>query len=267
MKTTVNGIAVNYRVDGVTDGPWVTFSNSLLTDLSIWDDQVAALADRYRILRYDHRGHGDTEATTGRYSFDLLTDDAVALLDALSIEQTHFVGISMGGTTGALVAARHPDRIQTLTMCDCQPRSTPASQVLWQDRYELAQLKGLEPLIEPTLTRWFAEDFLTASPARAAHLRTMMAKTSLDGYLGSVAALQDYDLRSTLAELALPMLLLAGSNDGNAPEVLQELSTRLPDAKFAVVPNAGHISNVEGSAQFTTLLFEFLDDHTKGATR
>src|SRR5690349_8690555 len=110
MKTTVNGIAVNYRVDGVTDGPWVTFSNSLLTDLSIWDDQVAALADRYRILRYDHRGHGDTEATSGRYSFDLLADDAVGLLNALSIERTHFVGISMGGTTGALIAGKHPDR-------------------------------------------------------------------------------------------------------------------------------------------------------------
>jgi 3-oxoadipate enol-lactonase len=151
-------------------------------------------------------------------------------------------------------------------MCDCQPRSTPASQALWQDRYEFAQLKGLEPLIEPTLTRWFAEDFRTASPALTVHLRAMMAATSLDGYLGSVAALQDYDLRAIIDELKLPMLLLAGSGDGNAPDVLSELSTRLPDATFALVPNAGHISNVEGSAHFTPILTKFLDRQTNGAT-
>lgn len=262
MKVTVNGIAINYRVDGISDGPWVTFGNSLLTDLSIWDEQVNALGDRFRILRYDHRGHGDTDASSGRYSFDLLAADAVGLLDALSIERTHFVGISMGGTTGALLASRHPGRIRTLTMCDCRPRSTPASQALWQDRYEFARLKGVEPVVEPTLTSWFAADFLQASADLTFALRSMMAATSLDGYLGCVAALQNYDLRSTIDELALPMLLLAGSNDGNAPAVLSELSTRLPDATFAVVSDAGHISNVEGSAQFTALLAEFLDQHT-----
>lgn len=252
-----NGINIRYRIDG-TDGPWVTFSNSLLTDLSIWDEQASALSTRYRVLRYDHRGHGGTASTDGAYSFDQLAEDAHALLDALDVAETHFVGISMGGNTGAVLAHRWPDRVSSLVMCDCQPRSTTASGAAWGERRRTALSSGLDTIADSAMERWFEPDFVAADPVRAAGLRGMMHSTSIAGYAGCVSLLADYDVLEIIKSLELPMLLLAGERDGAAPQVLAELAEQVPQARFQSIPDAGHISCVDGADAFTRALTAFL---------
>ncbi|MDQ4113174.1 MAG: alpha/beta fold hydrolase [Actinomycetota bacterium] len=253
-----NGIDIRYRVDG-TDGPWVTFSNSLLTDLSIWDDQATALSTRYRVLRYDHRGHGGTASTDGAYSFDQLAEDAHALLDALDIAETHFVGISMGGNTGAVLAHRWPDRISSLAMCDCQPRSTAASGAAWEERRQIARSFGLDTIVDSAMERWFEADFLASDPGREPRLRSMMQTTSIAGYVGCVSVLADYDVSEVIESLQLPLLLLAGERDGTTPQVLANLAEQVPQARFRSIPDAGHISCVDGADAFTRALTTFLD--------
>jgi 3-oxoadipate enol-lactonase len=261
VKAHVNGVDLHYVIDGPDGAPWVTFANSLLTDLRIWDAQVAELAGDYRVLRYDHRGHGRSESTAGAYTLELLADDVLALLDGLGIGRTHFVGVSMGATTGAYVAHRDPRRIATLTMADCQPQSTPASRELWQERAVSARRDGLAAIVEDSLQRWFRPDFLRAHPGLESQYRAMMASTSVDGYIGCAHAIGSHDAQQRVVELDLPKLLLAGEYDGAAPRALAELSALAPCARFAAIPDAGHLSNVEGSGHFTDELRAFLDDH------
>ena len=159
MKVQANGITFNCRVDGpegappTLGAPWVVFSNSLATNISMWDEQVAGMKNRFRILRYDQRGHGGTQATEPPYDFKTLVDDVVALLDALSIERTHFVGISMGGVTGVGLVQRYRGRVARLVACDCPAASTPASAQQWAERIGLAKEKGMEALVDVTVGR------------------------------------------------------------------------------------------------------------------
>src|SRR5690606_22564823 len=145
--------------------PWLIFSNSLMTDLSMWDDQVAALGGSFRILRYDQRGHGGTDAPAGKYTFDTLTADVIALMDALQIPRASFAGISMGGMTALFLAQRHPDRFERIVAADCGPASNPAGAAQWQERIDLAAAKGMEALVDITVNRWFPPDFVaTGAP-------------------------------------------------------------------------------------------------------
>src|SRR5260370_32603789 len=161
MQSTVNGISINFEIDGPESAPWLVLSNSLMTNLSMWDDQVAELKKSFRIVRYDQRGHGGTQATEGPYSFDLLVADVVALLDALSIKRAHFAGISMGGMTALFLAQRHPDRFDRIAACDCGPASTPASAQQWSERIDIATQKGMEGLVDVTVNRWFPPEFVS----------------------------------------------------------------------------------------------------------
>lgn len=261
MKARVNGVDLRYAIDGPDGAPWVTFANSLLTDLRIWDAQVPALIDDYRVLRYDHRGHGQSGSSSGAYTLDMLADDVLGLLDGLDIHRTHFVGVSMGATTGAYAAHRDPQRFATLTMADCQPRSTPASRTLWLGRAASARLHGLAEIVDESLARWFQPEFRSAQPGLVSEYRAMMASTSIDGYVGCAQAISAHDAGRQVAGLALPKLFLAGQYDGTSPRALADLSRAVPAARFAVIPGAGHLSNVEGSQRFTAELRGFLDEH------
>jgi len=146
MKIHANGIAINYRIDGQEGAPWLVFSNSLATSIAMWDEQAAALKNSFRVLRYDQRGHGGTDAPPGRYLFDTLLADALGLLDALSIKKTHFAGLSMGGATALGLAERHPDRFDRVIVCDSPCRSTPQSSQQWEDRIAVASKDGIDAL-------------------------------------------------------------------------------------------------------------------------
>ena len=155
-RFTSNGISVHVSSDGEDDRPAILMSNSLAADLTMWDSQAAALSQDFRTIRYDTRGHGQTEATTGGYSLDLLVDDVVALLDTLGIPAVHFIGLSLGGMIGQLLGAREPHRLLSLTLCATFAQTSPD---LWMERIETVSRHGLEPIVEPTLERWFTPYF------------------------------------------------------------------------------------------------------------
>src|SRR2546423_8198181 len=168
MRINADGISFNYQIDGPEGAAWLILSNSLLTSLAMWDDQAAELSKSFRVLRYDQRGHGGTEATDGKYSFDMLTADVIALMDALSIPRAHFAGISMGGMTALFLAQRHPDRFDRIAACDCGPASTPVSAQQWSERIDIATQKGMEALVDVTVNRWFPPEFAaTKAPVLA----------------------------------------------------------------------------------------------------
>src|ERR1700716_1115723 len=139
MRINANGLNIHYQIDGPEGAPWLLFSNSLATNLSMWDEQAAELKKSFRVLRYDQRGHGGTQATDGRYKFDQLAADVIALFDALSIKRAHVAGISMGGMTVLALAQQYPDRVDRLIPCDCGPASSPASSQQWEERIAIAE--------------------------------------------------------------------------------------------------------------------------------
>jgi 3-oxoadipate enol-lactonase len=256
MQTKANGIALNYQVEGPEGAPWVIFSNSLATDLSMWDDQATALKKSFRVLRYDHRGHGGTEAPAGRYNFDLLVADVVGLFDALSIKRAHFVGISMGGMTGLALAQKHPERVEKLAACDCGPASSPASSQQWEERIALAQKEGMEPLVMATAKRWFPPEFPESSPAFQKVL-AMIRATPVNGFIGCAGALANYDLRPGLPRIKAPTLLIVGSKLATVPGI-KAINAAIPGSKVVELEGAGHLSNLEQPDAFTSALQQFL---------
>ncbi len=257
MRINANGIGFNYRIDGAEGAPWLVFSNSLMTDLTMWDEQVAALAPSFRILRYDQRGHGGTDAPEGPYSFDLLSADVIALLDALKIERTHFAGISMGGMTALKLAQDQPRHFDRIIACDCGPNSTPASAQQWQERIALAAEKGMEALAEPTVNRWFPPEFVAQTPPVLDKVRNMIRKTPFAGFRGGAMALSDYDLRPGLAGIRNPTLLIVGTKDATVPGI-RVINAAVQGSKLVELEGAGHLSNLEQPAAFSRAIGEFL---------
>src|SRR5580704_4065693 len=213
MRINANGISMNTQIDGPEDAPWLVLSNSLLTNLSMWDDQVAELKQSFRILRYDQRGHGGTEVTEGPYSFDLLVADVIGLLDALSIKRAHFAGLSMGGVTALFLAQRHPQRFDRIIACDCAPASTPASAQQWQERIALVAKDGMAALADPTVARWFPPDFVATKSPVLDKIRNMILNTPIAGFTGCAQALSNYDLRPALPDIDRRTLLMVGTKD------------------------------------------------------
>jgi 3-oxoadipate enol-lactonase len=258
MRVNANGINFNTQIDGPEGAPWLVFSNSLLTNLSMWDDQAAELKSAFRILRYDQRGHGGTQATEAPYSFDLLVADVVALLDALSIKRAHFAGLSMGGVTALLLAQRHPERFDRIIACDCAPASTPASAQQWKERIEVACKEGTAALAEPTIARWFPPDFLAAKPPVLDKIRQMIRSTPIAGFSGCAQALSDYDLRPGLGHIDRRTLLMVGTKDATLAGVRQ-INEAVRGSALVELEGAGHIANVEQPAAFTGAIRNFLN--------
>jgi 3-oxoadipate enol-lactonase len=257
MQTNANGISINYQIDGRDGAPWLIFSNSLMTDLSMWDDQVADLKGSFRILRYDQRGHGGTQAPDGKYTFDLLTADVVALMDALSIKRAHFAGISMGGMTALFLAQRHADRFDRILACDCGPASTPASAQQWQERIDLGAAKGMEALVDVTVNRWFPPDFVATKAPVLDKVRGMIRATPFKGFAGCAQALSDYDLRPGLPGITRPTLCIVGTKDATLAG-MELIHASVPRARMVKLEGAGHLSNLEQPQAFTKAVAEFL---------
>jgi len=257
MKTKVNGINVNYRIDGPDGAPWIVFSNSLATSIAMWDEQAAALKDSYRVLRYDQRGHGGTDAPAGRYSFDILLADALGLLDALGIKKAHFAGLSMGGATALGLAERHPDRFDHIVVCDSPCQSTPQSSQQWEERIAVAQKQGIAALVEPTVSRWFPPEIFAKNPPHIDKVRAMIRATPVNGFIGCAAALADHDYAAAVASVKCPVLFLVGERDAPAP-AMRKLHEKLPGSRYFEVPGAGHISNMDRPSEFNRAVADFL---------
>jgi len=224
----------------------------------MWDAQAAALKSRYRVVRYDQRGHGETDAPGGRYPFDTLVADAVALLDALSIARTHFAGLSMGGATALGLAQQHPDRVDRVIVCDSPCMSTPASSQQWEERIAQARKQGMDAMVESTIARWFPPETVAKNPPHLDTLRHMIRTTPLNGYVGCCAALADHNYNAKVETVRCPVLFMVGEKDGVTPAAMKQMHQRLEGSRYVELAGAGHISNMDRPAEFLRAVEEFL---------
>ncbi len=259
-KIKANNIEIGYQLDGPEEGQVVVFSNSLMSNYSMWDSQVKELSTSYRILRYDQRGHGRTETTPGPYSIDLLSEDVYALIDALGISSVHFVGLSMGGFTGQQFALTHPERLRSLVLCDTACIMPPKS--LWNERIETARSHGIEALLEATLERWFTPPFHLAGVESLAKVQEMILGTGVEGFIGCSAAIRDMNLCDRLPEISVPTLIMVGEEDPGCPvSAARALHDGIVDSKLVIIPQAAHLPNIEQTAVFNKSLIDFLNHH------
>jgi 3-oxoadipate enol-lactonase len=264
MKATVNGLDTYYEIHGEENAekqakPWLVFSHSLACSTRMWDGQIAAFKDRFRVLAYDTRGHGQSAAPKGPYTLEGLADDLAALLRELRIQKAHFVGLSMGGMIGQTFALKYPGVFQSLTLADTTSRYPAEAAAMWQDRIKIAETKGMEPLVQPTLERWFTPAFRKSQPQALEKIATAIRSTPVAGYAGCCHAIPKIDVTSRLRELALPALVICGEQDpGTPPAMAREIAQNLPGAKLALIPQAAHLANVEQPEAFNRALGGFL---------
>jgi len=262
MKTRANGIEVNYEIHGREGAPWLVLSHSLACSVRMWDPQIAALKDKFRILAYDTRGHGATEAPKGAYTLEMLADDLFFLLKELKIGTTHYCGLSMGGMIGQTFALKYPGVFKTLTLADTTSRYPQEAAPLWAERIKTAEAKGMAPLAQPTLERWFTEAFRKSSPAVVDSVRKLILATPVAGYAGCCHAIPKINLTARLKEIKCPILVIVGADDpGTPPAMAREIHDNAPGSKLVVLPQAAHLANLEQPAGFTRALQEFLSSN------
>jgi len=237
-------------------------SNSLASDLSIWDFQSTVLCRDFRVLRYDMRGHGGSASAAGDYTVALLASDLLALLDQLSIEHIHFVGISLGGMVGQHLGVFAKPRILSLSLCATSSETPPG---VWEPRLAIVHEQGLAPIVEPTLSRWFVPLTRKRAPDLIESTRRMVAATTLDGYIGGAAALRDFNMTNRLGEIAAPTLLVAGEKDvSTPPSGMARMREHIPDSQLVVLPDAAHMLSLERPIELAGLIGGFLDRVCRG---
>ena len=257
MKVGVGGLNFNCSIDGPEGAPWLVFSNSLGTDMSMWDDQVAVLKDRFRILRYDHRGHGGSDVPEGAYNFDMLIGDLAGIVDAYGIERAHYCGLSMGGITLEGYVEKYPERVEKLVICDCTGASTPAGAQQWAERIAIGKEKGIEGLVDITVERWFSPEAYANNAKAVARVKDMVRRTPVNGFIGCAHALSVFDFKAGLGNIKSETLLIAGTKDAAYPGV-KFLNGAIPNSKIVEIEGAGHLSNIEQPEPFNRALIEFL---------
>jgi 3-oxoadipate enol-lactonase len=228
---------------------------------------VRALRGRYRVLRYDTRGHGQTGAPAGAYTLDQLADDLKGLLDGLGIAATHFVGLSMGGMIGQIFALKHPAMVQNLVLCDTTSRYPQGAAAVWEERIKTVGAKGMEPMVAPTLERWFTAPFRTRRKDLMDKVGAMIRSTPAAGYVGCCHALPKINVTERLRDVRCPALVIVGEEDPGTPvDMARDIQAALPVAELAVLCRASHLSNVEQPGEFNRVLGGFLDK-LSGRTR
>ena len=263
MYTEINGINLHYKIDGPSGAPWITLSHSLAANTEMWQWQMETLR-KYRVLRFDTRGHGQSDATPGPYRLEQLADDLFTLLNALGIEKTHYVGLSMGGMIGQIAAVKDQSRFQSLVLCDTSSAIPAEMQKLWQDRIGSAQKNGMEPLVQPTIDRWFSGIYQNKKPEDVDKIRAMIRSTTVDGFCGCCHAISKLNITKELSTIKLPTLLIVGEDDPGTPVSAHEIiQKQIRGSVLKVLPKALHFSNVEQSKLFNLTLGEFLYGLTK----
>lgn len=259
MHIDLPGLRVHYDIQG--SGPWLTLSNSLACDLTMWDDQMAALTRQFTVLRYDTRGHGGTSVTGGPYTFEALADDVRALWDALDIERSHFVGLSMGGMIGQHLALTTPDRLDRLVLCSTSSGyGDPAAVAkLWEQRIAQVERDGMEAMVEGTLGRWFTEPTRLAQTDTMARIGDLIRATPPRGYIACGRMIPTLATTDRLSAITVPTMVLVGDEDAGTPPAMAEIiAQRIPGARLEIIPQASHLLNIEQSELFNELLLAFL---------
>lgn len=256
MKVRANGIEHHYTIEGA--GPWIVMSHSLACNSAMWGEQAELLAKRFKVLRYDTRGHGRSDAPVGAYTLEMLADDAKGLLDALDVRNAHWIGISMGAMIGQTLALKHPGVLKSLVLADTTSRNPPEAWPMWKERIEVAEAKGMEATVESTLARWFTAPYRQARPDRIQPIVDMIRATPVAGYIGCCHAIPKIDLTARLKEIRVPVLAITGAEDAAAPGT-RAIHENLPGSELVVIPSASHISNIEQPEAFNQALTRFYD--------
>ncbi len=258
MKISANGIEIHYALEG--EGPLVILSHSLGCDLTMWDEQASALAGRYRVLRFDTRGHGQTSAPAEPYTLEQLAEDLRGLLVGLGFGTGHFVGLSMGGMIGQVFALKYPTVFESLVLCDTTSRFGADAWPVWEQRINTVKAQGMEPLVEPTIEAWFTTAFRERRRDVTDKVRGMLRRTPAQGYVGCCYAIPKIDVTHRLGELSCPALVVVGEQDPRTPVTMaRAIHEALPSSTLAVLPSASHLSNMEQPQAFNQALLSFLD--------
>jgi 3-oxoadipate enol-lactonase len=255
MKAKVNGTELYYELHGSEGAPWLIFSHSLACTVRMWDPQIAAFKDRYRILAYDMRGHGQSAAPAGPYTLDMLADDVLALMRELKIDRACYVGLSIGGMIGQHLALKEPKRFEKMVLADTGHTQTPETIKQWEERIRIAQAQGMKPLVAGTMERWFTPAFRDRPQAK--RIAELIAATPVAGYVGCGQAIMKLNTTGRLKDIKLPVLALTGEADAAAGGT-KYIGEHLPGAEFVNIPQAAHIANIEQPEKFNQALREFL---------
>jgi 3-oxoadipate enol-lactonase len=255
-EISADGTAIHVEVEGPEGAPVLMLSNSLGTNLHMWDDQIPAFARHFRLVRFDRRGHGGSAVPKGPYSIERLGRDALAVIDGLGIAKVNWCGLSMGGMEGMWLGANAASRIDKLILSNTA--SYFPDRTMWDGRIKIARDKGLAALVDATIERWFTAEFRQRSPQAVARIREMFLSTDVEGYVGCGGAIRDMDNRSLLAKVSVPTLVIAGRHDmGTTLEAGQFVAEHIPGAELAVLETA-HIANVEQPQAYTDTVLKFL---------
>jgi len=249
-------VTLNYQIDGAETAPPLLLSNSLGTSLEMWEPQMAALAGRFRVIRYDSRGHGRSTVTPGPYTIEQVANDALGLLDKLGVPRAHFCGLSMGGMVGMWLGIHAPQRIDRLVLANTAAKI--GTTEMWNARIDAVRKGGMASIASAVLARWFSSQLLEAPTPIISQMRATLEGVSTEGYTASCAAVRDMDQRHQVSRIRAPTLVIAGTEDHATPaEDGRFVAERVPNAHYVELP-AAHLSNVQAASAFTQALMQFL---------
>lgn len=257
VKTTAGSI--HWAESGTGGGAPVLFSNSLGTDFRIWDRVLSRLPEGLRAIRYDKRGHGLSDCNGRFYNMSDHIADAAAVMDAAGAKDAVVVGLSIGGMIAQGLAAKRPDLVRGVVLCDTGAKiGTPE---MWADRIKAVEESGIEALEESILERWFSKRFRTEETGELALWRNMLVRTSLDGYAGSSAAIARADLQESTSMLRIPAVALGGDEDGSTPpDLVRDTVQLIPGGVFHLIHGAGHLPCIEKPDETAKIIADFLKD-------
>jgi 3-oxoadipate enol-lactonase len=251
-------IKLYYEITGTEGAPPLVLSNSLGSSLAMWDPQLPALSERFRVVRYDQRGHGRSPVPAGPYSIDDVGADLLALLDRLELERAHVCGLSLGGMTAMWLAINAPERVDRLSLLCTSAKLGPPEN--WAERAATVRAHGTAAIAEAGLHRWVTDDFIASHPDRAEWLRRMMLDTPDEGYAACCEVIKTMDLEPRLGEILAPTLVIAGDEDpATPPEHGERIVAAVAGARLEVVSPGRHLANVERAEEVTALLLDHLE--------
>lgn len=252
----MNGSSLSYRWDGRPDGPVLVLSHSLGVSHAMWDPQIAALGEHFRILRYDLRGHGDSGLPEAPWTIDDFGRDVIGLLDELGLDEVEYCGLSIGGIIGIWLGQNAPERFSRLVLCNCSAAIENTAPL--QARIEKIRAEGVPSIVEMVLDRWLTPPFRESHPEAEAAIRSLLLATGDEGYVRTCGALCRFDLRPGLGAMTTPSLAIYGKHDTSTPpEATRAFAAAMPDCRVAELDSA-HLSNVEAAAEFNRVVLDFL---------
>ena len=259
MKIKANGININCELSGEKQAPVVVLSHSLACSMVMWRPQLDLLESHFKVLRFDTRGHGGSDAPAGSYTLEQLVDDAIGILNELDFDRVYWVGLSMGGMIGQGLALSYPDRIERLVLADTAAIIPDEAQPVWQERLDSGHDMGMQAVAESTLERWFTPNYLAKNPPEIDQIRRQILDTPVAGYIGCSEAIRRLNYLNRLPAIEIPTLIMVGADDPGTPVAASEaMHAQIKDSKLVVIPDAAHLSNIEQTQIFNDSLITFL---------